>query len=280
MAIDWTEIEVRAIVQDYFDMLMDELAGKKYNKSRHRTQLLPKLTNRKDGSVEFKHQNISAVLANMGLPYIKGYLPRFNYQKELLEKVVAEIKLENRINFENSFESFSNKTPHIVENKKIDFSKLLTTGPSTSEFKETEPTYRPVRINYLEKEQFNRSLGESGEKLVLEYERWNLINSGKESLADKVEWVSKNIGDGTWFDILSKNLNGTDKYIEVKTTKLSKEAPIFLSKNEVSFATKMKDSFLLYRVFNFEKIPQFFIKRGEYVKYCYLEAQTFKGFFV
>jgi len=188
--------------------------------------------------------------------------------------------LENRINFENSFESFSNKTPHIVENKKIDFSKLLTTGPSTSEFKETEPTYRPVRINYLEREQFNRSLGESGEKLVLEYERWNLINSGKESLADKVEWVSKNIGDGTWFDILSKNLNGTDKYIEVKTTKLSKEAPIFLSKNEVSFATKMKDSFLLYRVFNFEKIPQFFIKRGEYVKYCYLEAQTFKGFFV
>lgn len=277
--MDWTEKEVKLIVEDYFDMFLDELSEKKYNKSKHRENLSPKLINRSKGSIEFKHQNISAVLANMGLPFIKGYLPKFNYQKELLEKIVADIILKNRISFEQSFENFSIKGPCVIGEDRIDFSKLLTEGPSLNKVKEKEPTYSPLKINYLEREQTNRLLGEAGEKLVLEYERWNLINSGKDKLSEEVQWVSKDIGDGAGFDILSKNLNGTDKYIEVKTTKLSKETPIYISKNEVSFATKMKSSFLLYRVFNFDQAPQFFIKQGEYINYCYLEAQSFKGYF-
>ena len=89
MSIAWSSIEINAIVADYFDMLAKELKGERYSKAAHRRALLPMLFNRSDGSVEFKHQNISAVLINMGLPNIKGYLPRFNYQK-ILEKHVSE----------------------------------------------------------------------------------------------------------------------------------------------------------------------------------------------
>ena len=58
----WTDAENDLIVADYFAMLADDVAGQPYNKAEHRRQLLPLLNNRSEGSVEFKHQNISAVL--------------------------------------------------------------------------------------------------------------------------------------------------------------------------------------------------------------------------
>ncbi len=74
-------------------------------------------------------------------------------------------------------------------------------------------------------EQVNQKAGQVGERIALDYERWRLVKAGKEGLADKIEWVSQTQGDGLGFDILSKNTNGTDRYIEVKSTKLTKEAP-------------------------------------------------------
>jgi hypothetical protein len=84
---DWTETEVRLIVSDYFDMLEAELLGAPYKKSNHRKILAPQLVGRSDGSIEFKHQNISAVLVERGLPYIAGYKPRGNFQGLLAVEV-------------------------------------------------------------------------------------------------------------------------------------------------------------------------------------------------
>lgn len=134
-------------------------------------------------------------------------------------------------------------------------------------------------VNYLEREQNNRILGQQGEELVMGYEKWRLIKSGKQRLADKIEWVSKNKGDGAGFDILSKNENGTDRYIEVKTTKLSKETPIYLTKTEISFALKNTKDFYLYRVFNWGTQPKLFIKNGTYESFCKLQSITYKGIF-
>ena len=61
----WSDIEVELIVAEYFSMLSKELSGKNYKKSEHRKKLLPLLNNRSEGSIEFKHQNISAVLINL-----------------------------------------------------------------------------------------------------------------------------------------------------------------------------------------------------------------------
>ena len=87
MGDDWSEAEVRLIVADYFEMLQAELLGIAYNKTQHRQRLAPKLNERSSGSIEFKHQNISAVLVNMGLPYIDGYKPRGNFQALLATAV-------------------------------------------------------------------------------------------------------------------------------------------------------------------------------------------------
>ena len=278
MSQDWTPKEVRLIVEDYFDMLHFERNHREYSKTEHRRNLLPLLNDRSNGSVEFKHQNITAALINMGLPFIKGYKPKFNYQKQAIEKEITEFIKKNQVPLEKEFEQFSSEVI-LPKQKEINFANILNEDPIVSQVSEAEPLYRPTKINYLEKEQNNRRLGEVGEELVMRYEKWRLIEKGKDSLADKIEWVSKEKGDGTGFDILSKNINGSDRYIEVKTTKLSKETPIYLTKTELSFASLKTKDFFLYRVFNFDASPQIFIKNGKYENFCQLKPQTFKGYF-
>ncbi|MCE8472430.1 hypothetical protein LZ189_25910, partial [Rhodovulum sulfidophilum] len=57
-----TDEENDLIVADYFAMLADDISGRRYSKAKHRRVLLPLLNDRSEGAVEFKHQNISAVL--------------------------------------------------------------------------------------------------------------------------------------------------------------------------------------------------------------------------
>lgn len=204
MGESWTNTEVELIVADYFNMLVEELAGRSYNKAEHRRNLLPLLNNRSEGSIEFKHQNISAVLINHGQYYIPGYLPRYNYQKILEEKVLEYLYCNRGI--EKHFEEFSQQG---IFDKIIhpNFQKFIVEAPKMENIvaEPIVPYHRnPLKVNYLEKEQRNRKIGLYGEKLVMEYEKWNLIKAGKENLADKIEWISQELGDGAGFDILQK----------------------------------------------------------------------------
>lgn len=278
MSDAWSNKEVNLIVADYFSMLTTELSNKKYSKSEHRRNIFPLLNNRSKGSIEFKHQNISAVLINLGQPYIKGYLPRYNYQN-LLEETVLDYLIQN-INIEQQFNQFATKEI-ITKEDKYNFNELIVEPPKTSVFKESSVGYKrnPIKVNYLEREQKNRKLGQIGEELVIQFEKWNLINLGKEKLADKIEWISMEQGDGAGFDILSRNPNGTDKYIEVKSTKLSKETPFFFTRNELQFSKNHSKDFHLYRVFNLEEQAKMFIKKGELNLICHSIPMTYKGFF-
>ncbi len=278
---DWTKKEVEVIVEDYFTMLQEELKHYPYNKAAHNRRIQAFLNNRSKGSVEFKHANISAALINMGLPYIKGYQPRFNYQKKMLEEEIADYIKRHQLPLENQFAHFADEsgTSKQLQLSEVDFKNVIETGPVISEIKQTEPLFKPTRINYLEREQNNRRLGEKGEEFVIDYERWRLIQLGKENFADRIEWISKDKGDGLGFDILSRNENGTDRYIEVKTTKLAKETPIYLSGNEIAFAAQKTKDFFLYRVFNFDVTPKMFIKHGQYKDFCKVIPHTFKGYF-
>jgi hypothetical protein len=83
---NWTNQELDLIVSDYFLMLSDEAAGIPFNKAQHNRLLRSKI-DRSEGSIEFKHQNISAVLQQLGLPRIRGYLPAANYQKAIIASI-------------------------------------------------------------------------------------------------------------------------------------------------------------------------------------------------
>src|SRR5688572_815854 len=84
---NWSPQEVWATVLDYMAMLKLELAAQSYNKTDHRRALLPRLSGRSPSAIELKHQNISAVLRDMGHFWIPGYKPRSNYQGALATAV-------------------------------------------------------------------------------------------------------------------------------------------------------------------------------------------------
>ena len=83
----WQPEELDAIVVDYFAMLDAELSGQPYSKSSHSKALMAQI-GRTHRSVEFKHQNISAVLDGLaGLPWIRGYIPKRNYQNAIFDAI-------------------------------------------------------------------------------------------------------------------------------------------------------------------------------------------------
>src|ERR1700719_3157832 len=82
----WNDDELDAIVADYFSMLRAELSRQPYVKSRHSAALMGQL-GRSHRSVEFKHQNISAVVDELGMSSIPGYMPSTNYQNAIIGAV-------------------------------------------------------------------------------------------------------------------------------------------------------------------------------------------------
>lgn len=92
---DWTDHEIEETVASYVAMLRMELDGVQYSKTAARRDLKKKIS-RTDGAIEFKHQNISAVLESLGRVRIRGYKPARNYQHALLvavEKAARELPL-------------------------------------------------------------------------------------------------------------------------------------------------------------------------------------------
>jgi len=89
-------------------------------------------------------------------------------------------------------------------------------------------------------------IGQLGEKYIVKYERRNLIKAGRNDLADKVRRISEeDIGAG--YDILSFDINGESKYIEVKTT-TGTGSTFELTANELHTAEKLGQQYWLYFV--------------------------------
>lgn len=279
--VDWSKEEVEIIVSDYLDMFRKELLGQIYNKSEHRRGLIKSLNNRSHGSIERKHQNISAVLIEMGFPYIQGYKPLRNFQKSLIQDVIQNRLVNEQVLLDLIAKDVESS---IVIPKVEDILQLMVEPPvskseSANKVKETPRLYQPKRVDYLAQEAKNSAIGKVGEQIAFNYERARLISVGKNNLADQVEQVSVSIGDSAGFDIHSYEKNGTDRFIEVKSTKYGKETPFFISSNEVAFSETYSDKYYLYRVFSLRQSPKIFYFKGSVQNHCKLKATQFIGSF-
>jgi hypothetical protein len=272
---DWSRVEVEATASDYLAMLASELAGVLYSKTTHRRHLIANLDNRTEQSVEFKHANISAVLIDLGFPYISGYKPRSNYQG-LLYEVVAD-RLVNDQNLV-ALAATDAERPTVVP-EVADILSALTDAPKpstpASTAKQVQAPRRALLANYLEREARNRSLGIAGEEFVINFERARLIRAGSEKLAAKIEHTSRVRGDGDGFDILSFEETGRERLIEVKTIKYGRDTPFFVSRNELAVSDARSDLYYLYRVFEFRDVPRIFTLSGALSSTCRLAASTY-----
>lgn len=119
------------------------------------------------------------------------------------------------------------------------------------------------KIDYLKKAKSNAKNGLLGEELVMAYEQNRLIEIGREDLAERIRWISKE-DDSIGYDIISFDVDETgsdiEKYIEVKTTEGNDTNVFYVSTNEVDVMEKLKDQYFIYRVYNLKtKHPEVFV---------------------
>lgn len=123
---------------------------------------------------------------------------------------------------------------------------------TNSQNKNLKPDYE--KINRL-----NKKLGDRGEKVVMDFEVARLEKLRKFDLALKVDRVSLK-SDSLGYDILSFDVDGKERYIEVKATRAKVgDANFFLTINELRTAQENKN-YYIYLVYDIlSKEPKIWI---------------------
>lgn len=120
----------------------------------------------------------------------------------------------------------------------------------------------------------NRQLGLAGEVAVVTHEQTWLSANGRDDLAVQVRHVAVVEGDGTGYDVKSFELDGSDKFIEVKTTRGGMETDFLITANEIEFSKRHTLHYRLYRLYGFDAAHNrgsYFVRRGSLVEEPSLE---------
>lgn len=265
---DWGDDELDAIVADYFVMLDAEIAKKPYVKSHHRVALMS-VVRRSPGSIERKHQNISAVLVELGLPWIWGYKPLPNYQEALFQAIDRELSRRERV-----VQADVEQPVQVPQNPE----QIFVPMPEGVARVPRAGLERLVRkFDPVERDFRNRQLGKAGERFVVDLERKRLAGGNRRDLARKVRWVAMEDGDGAGFDVLSFDLDDRERLIEVKTTNGAARTPFFMTRNEMAVAGERADHWHLYRVHLFAQQPKIFTVRPPLEGMLNLNPETWRA---
>ncbi|ROS00215.1 uncharacterized protein DUF3883 [Sinobacterium caligoides] len=284
----WNWLECEAAVDDYFAMLFKQLAGQPLNKAAHNRQLQQKLNNRSKGAVEFKHQNISAIMIDLGQPfYLTGYKPAYNYQAQLKQAVQARLACPAQWqDLAGVIDTAIQAPEQAIAEQQLDWDKVL--DPDLPEPPPPAPArprkFLAYRTDYAAREARNRSLGNAGEQFVVALEQHRLRQAGRDDLAEEVLWSSKEKGDGLGYDVRSfvwrdnKPID-TPHFIEVKTTNSGKHQPFFITDNELAYAREYADQYSLYRVFDFNRQARIYRLAGAVEQHLKLQPTTYRASF-
>lgn len=269
----WRDDELDLIVSDYFAMLNHEIAKQPYVKAHHCKAIMAQL-GRSHRSVEFKYQNISAVLDRLGLPWIPGYRPKYNFQNAIIDAIDRYL---------TGHREALEPEPHPTT-MTTTVESLFTPPPQRRE----DPTEKLPRLRRLirkfdpvERDFRNRTLGASGEAFVLQVEQQRMLTHGRGDLAGRIRWISRDLGDGAGYDIESFDLGRSDEplYIEVKTTNGSATTPFFLSRNERAMADENPANWCIYRVHSFAIDPGLFTVNPPLEQHLRLTPESWRASF-
>ena len=137
---------------------------------------------------------------------------------------------------------------------------------------------RGRKIDFVERDAANRRLGRLGERFAYDLERQYLLGRGRDDLAKKVEWVADSQGDGLGYDVLSFDADDeSERWIEVKTTALSKYSPFIVTANELRCSEARPRNYCLYRLFRFTQSPRLYVLHGAISAWCLLEPMAYRA---
>lgn len=272
----WTDEENDLIVEDYFAMLAKDVAGRDYSKTVHRRALMPRLQSRSEPSIEYKHQNISAALRDLGEDWIRGYRPAKNYQGTLTDAVMRWLDRHPEWIARTPTNRPAFGPPASLE-LPIRPPPTMSNGPPPENLEKMMQTAR--KFDVAGRDERNRALGRAGEERALAHERATLHGVGRDDLAREVRWVSQEDGDGAGYDISSFEPDGRSRLIEVKTTNGWERTPFYISRNEIAVSEERRSEWCLFRLWNFCREPRAFEIRPPLEAHVSLTATAFRADF-
>ncbi len=303
---DWQADELDAIVATYFTMLAAELAGRPYVKAHHARDLMAR-TGRSHRSVEFKHMNLSSVLADLGLPTIRGYRRMDNIQNALFPAVERyldahpdawSLGLSSSSPWQGegdheAAQGSAPRRPSVHEPDQLFASPWsqpdappvilpITAPPPLGPARKPRPEglARIVRkYDPAARDHRNRVLGQWGERHVFHHERAFLIAHDRPDLARKIEWTSQERGDGAGYDIKSFDPAGRERLIEVKATRGGPATDFFLTRTEREVSAERPDAWRLYRLHDLAAAPGLFQLKPPLETAVTLTAETWRAGF-
>jgi hypothetical protein len=117
-----------------------------------------------------------------------------------------------------------------------------------------------AKKDYSRTEQNSRKIGLAGEKFALMYEQWRLMEN--EELAGEIDHVAS-YDDRRGYDIRSFDLDGTERYVEVKTTTGQGSEPFYISAGEIKALRQDPEKYVILRVFDIRENPRCYEIRGK-----------------
>ncbi len=272
----WTRVEIGAAVAAYVDMLQRELRGERFSKAETVRRLRALLPVRSEGSIERKLQNISAILDEQGLEWIDGYKPLSHYQRELKPAVLAAVSPGRRI--AEALASYGTSSLVAATGRRLATDDVLVSPPSMPNAGRRRSGVALTGGPLAALRDFQtRQLGAAGEEWVIQLERERLARAGRSDLADRIAWVSRDLGDGAGYDVASFRPDGRSRMIEVKTTNLGPKTPFYITRWEVEVSARHPDEYSLYRVHGFARDPRIYILDGSVHDTARLEPKVFLG---
>lgn len=277
---DWTDQQNDAIVADYFAMLADDERGIPYSKAEHNRRL-QQLIGRPRGSIEYKHQNISAVLKGLGEDWIPGYKPAFNFQGSLVDAVARWLAAHPAWLSPDTRTSLAGTAAPLQVREAptlwIGPPPTVSNMPPPDELAQMQAIAR--RFDVAERDARNRALGRAGEERIVLHERSSLVTTGRNDLADQVRWISEQDGDGAGYDIASFEMDGRPRLIEVKTTNGWERTPFHISRNELAVSEERRRDWCMVRLWNFAREPRAFELRPPLDAHVSLMPTSFQASF-
>lgn len=252
-------------------MLTLDLAGEGYIKSEFRREV-ERYVERSSVAIEYKFNNVSAVLDELGAVWIPGYKPLRNVQ-ERLRTVVRE-----RFEEDADLRSFMLKA--VVDGEVARCELGAEVDPPVGDLPGgCRSRVGVLDIKFAAIESANRALGRAGEETVLHAEQRRLSLGGRDDLAAEVRHVSVVDGDGLGYDIQSfRDLTDDPVFIEVKTTRYAKEVPFYISENEVEASNDLGPSYRLWRLYRYGKPDTGHYRLpGPLARHAQLRPDTYRG---
>lgn len=160
----------------------------------------------------------------------------------LLKDRKIEIVKDGSLNFHQLLETAQKKLEYVTLDLQKDLEFAVEIESDAPKFKDAD--VRKAKSYIYE-------LGKAGENIINEYLS---VQKHKKEIED-YEWVNKSGEQGKPYDFYIIHSNGSEQWIDVKTTEHEFEQSIIVSKNEVKFITEKKNiEYAVFRVYSKKEI--------------------------